>query len=70
MGSLDLCGTSASEVPLNLLLRVSPRPSDIQIDILSAPSATFIGVPRYFVEPGDHTVFYHPRFYEYEADSK
>ena len=37
MGRLDLCGTSASEVPLNLLLRVSPRPSDIQINILSAP---------------------------------
>ena len=35
MGRLDLCGTSASEVPLNLLLRVSPRPSDIQI--ASAP---------------------------------
>ena len=52
MGRLDLCGTSASEVPLNLLLRVSPRRSDFQIDILSAPSATFIGVPRYFVEPG------------------
>ena len=37
MGRLNLCGTSASDVPLNLLLRVSPRPLDIQIDILSAP---------------------------------
>ena len=42
MGRLDLCGTSASEVPLNLVPRVSPRPSDIQIEILSAPRHLFV----------------------------
>ena len=66
MGRLDLRDTSASEVPTYEF--TAPRQSASFRYPDRVCSATFICVPRYFVEPGDNTVFCHLRFDE--ADSK